>query len=494
MNSPTKQYDIILIGAGIMSATLATLIHKLQPDWKICIIERADTVSIESSDALNNAGTGHSARCELNYTPQNSCGTIAITKAIEIMESFEVSKQFWASLVQEWMIGSPESFINPVPHMSLVRWDDVQYLHKRYETLQQNPLFTPMQYSTDLQQITEWMPLIMSWRNNDKSFAATRSDMGTDVNFWELTRAMVASLQANSAIDLMLHHHVSDLNQQIDQLWTVSMSDTHDRTKSTITGKFVFWWAGGWALPLLEKSGIKEIKGYGGFPIDGQWLICRNPEIVSQHWGKVYGKSWVDDPPMSVPHLDTRIIDGEQCLLFWPFAGFTTKFLKAWSVWDLPMSVRPHNIMAMIAAWRHNLPLTSYLIKQIVQNMDDRLAALREYMPTAQMQDWELEDAGKRVQIIKSDPKQWGILQFGTEVVTSADRSISWLLWASPWASTAVSVMIELLQDCFPEQMNSSSWTETMKQMIPSYGQTLTHNPQLTQQVRHWTSQVLKIW
>ncbi|GAB3989912.1 malate:quinone oxidoreductase [Spirosoma daeguense] len=488
-----KGPDVVLIGAGIMSATLGVLLKELQPDITIDIYERLDSAAAESSDAWNNAGTGHSAFCELNYTPEKEDGSIDVTKAIKIAESFEQSKQFWAYLIEKDFLHDAPNFIRSIPHMSFV-WgtENVAYLHKRYDTLQQNYLFHGMQYSEDPAQLTDWMPLVMEDRDPAQPVAATRMDIGTDVNFGALTRAMFRRLSDMPGVRLFFAHEVRDLwRSKSLGGWKIRLENVTTNQEKEVQTDFLFIGAGGGSLRLLEKSDIPESRGFGGFPVSGQWLKCVNREVIEKHHAKVYGKASVGAPPMSVPHLDTRVIDGKQELLFGPYAGFSTKFLKSGSYMDLPKSIQLSNMAPMLMAGLHNIPLTRYLIQQVMQSPEDRLNALREYYPDAKMEDWELEIAGQRVQVIKKDEEEGGVLEFGTEVVSAADGSIAALLGASPGASTAVSIMFDLLKRCFPEQSASEAWQQKLKEMIPSYGQILALNPELGQQLRRHTSEVL---
>ncbi len=486
--------DVVLIGAGIMSATLGLILKELQPDLKIEIYERLDIAAAESSDAWNNAGTGHSAFCELNYTPESADGTIDPKKAISIAESFEVSRQFWAYLVQQKKVSSPENFIKSIPHMSFV-WGEknVAYLKKRFETLRPNPLFKQMLFSTDFSQLKEWMPLVMEGRDETEKVAATSMAIGTDVNFGELTRSMFNYLTELEGVTLHFHHEVRKLKQRDDKSWRIKITDLASGQKKKAYTKFVFIGAGGGSLPLLEKADVPEGKGFGGFPVSGQWLKCTNPEVIAKHQAKVYGKASVGAPPMSVPHIDSRMINGEKALLFGPFAGFSTRFLKNGSYSDLPLSIKTDNIIPMIAAGIKNIPLTRYLIEQVRQSPKDRINALREYVPKARSKDWKLERAGQRVQVIKKDEKEGGILEFGTEVITTADGSLAVLLGASPGASTAVSIMTDLVGKCFKKEITTPEWQEKLKTMIPSFGQKLNDNPALLEKIRKNTAETLKL-
>ena len=482
--------DVVLIGAGIMSATLGLMLKELQPGISIQIFERLDRIAAESSDAWNNAGTGHSAFCELNYTPEKEDGSIDCSKAISILEAFEKSRQFWAWLVEEEIVAP--GFIQSIPHMSFV-WgeENVAFLRKRHEALTAYYAFQSMEYSEDRLQLAEWMPIVMEGRNPDAALAATRMEAGTDVDFGLLTRRLLEHLDKRKHVDIHLGHEVRDIDRSPDGTWRIDVKDQVTGTKKHVYAKFVFIGAGGGSLSLLEKSCIPEGRGFGGFPVSGQWLRCTNKEVINRHHAKVYGKASVGAPPMSVPHLDTRMIDGERALLFGPYAGFSTKFLKNGSYMDLPRSIKFSNIMPMISAGLDNIPLTKYLIHEVRQTPEDKLRALQQYLPAAKMRDWELEIAGQRVQVIKKDEAEGGVLEFGTEVVTAADGSLAALLGASPGASTSVAIMIGLIERCFPRQVNSLEWQAKLKEMIPGYGSSLVNDPVLCGRMRDWTNRVL---
>ena len=489
-----KVADIVLIGAGIMSATLGMLLKELDPNLCIEIYERLDVAAAESSDAWNNAGTGHSAFCELNYTPEQANGTVDIKKAISIAESYEVSKQFWTYLLQKGVLTEPSAFIRHIPHLSFV-WGEknVKFLKTRYNNLTTCNLFNDMQYSENVEEIKEWMPLVMDGRDISAPVAATKMDLGTDVNFGTLTKEMFNYLAKQDNVTIHFHHEIRELDKQDDGNWELKVKDLYSGEKQNHTAKFVFIGAGGGSLLLLEKSNIKEGKGFGGFPVSGQWLKCTNEEVIARHHGKVYGKAAVGAPPMSVPHLDTRMINGKQALLFGPYAGFSTKFLKNGSYFDLASSIQMSNIRPMISAGLKSLDLTKYLIEQVRQSPEDRLEALKEYVPSAKIEDWELAWAGQRVQVIKKKPSGGGILEFGTEVVSAEDGSIAALLGASPGASTAVSIMLDLLDRCFEKQMETIEWQDKIKDMIPTFGQKLADDNALCLATRKRTSAALKL-
>ncbi len=491
--TPKPKYDVVLIGGGIMSATLATLLHELNPDLDIAIFERLGRFAKESSAAWNNAGTGHSAFCELNYTPEKPDGSIDISKAKKIAEQFEVSKQFWSYLVNKGHIDKPREFINSCPHMSLVFGEKgVEYLEKRHHALSDSVLFKGMQFSTDHEVLKQWIPLVMSKRKDNEILGATKMDLGTDVNFGSLTRKLARYLSEDSNVEIFLYHEAKDIDSGDDGSWKIEVKDRVHNHQQQVKADFVFIGAGGYALPLLDSSDVAESAGYGGFPVSGQWLVSHNPELVEKHHAKVYTQATVDAPPMSVPHLDLRIIDGEKALLFGPFAGFSTKFLKNGSYLDLPESVNFKNIRSLFGAWWHNLPLTKYLIQQVAMTKQQRMAALRDFVKDAKEEDWELKVAGQRVQIIKKDEKQGGKLEFGTEVVVNKNGTLASLLGASPGASTAVSAMLEVLEKCFPEKMKGE-WNAKVLEIIPSYGQKLSDQPELSKNLRDFSKEKLEL-
>ncbi|SER44642.1 malate dehydrogenase (quinone) [Gracilibacillus ureilyticus] len=489
MSNNHTSTDVILIGAGIMSATLGALMKELAPNWNITMFEKLDSSGAESSNEWNNAGTGHAALCELNYTSENPDGSIDITKAIKVNEQFQVSKQFWTHLVNSNLIRDPKDFIVRLPHMSFVQGENnVNFLKKRFEALSDSPLFEGMEFSDDPEKLKEWIPLMMKDRENDEPIAATKIDSGTDVNFGALTRKLFEHLEANN-VNLKFKHSVNGLKRHSDGTWEVKVKNLNNGTVERHTAKFVFIGAGGGSLHLLQKTGIPEGKRMGGFPVSGLFMVCNNPEVVEKHHAKVYGKAKLGAPPMSVPHLDTRFIDNKKSLLFGPFAGFSPKFLKTGSVFDLITSVKPNNLLTMLAAGAKNMSLTKYLIQQVMLSKEQRMEELREFIPDAKSEDWDLLVAGQRVQVIKDTEAGRGTLQFGTEVVTAADGSIAALLGASPGASTAVSVMLEVLERCFPEQLKE--WEPKIKEMVPSYGLKITENPELIQQINNDSDKVL---
>ena len=487
--------DVVMVGAGVMSTTLATYLQELQPDWKIEVFERLDGVALESSNGWNNAGTGHSGFAELNYTPQLPDGSVETKRAVGIAEQFEVTRQFWAHQVGRGYLQSPETFVNPTPHMSFVWGDDnIAFLKKRQQALIQNPLFYGMEYSEDQAQIKKWAPLMIEGRDPSQKIAATYMPLGTDVNHGAWTEQLMASLKKSPNFQLHLQSEVTALRQNADKTWNVTVADlAHGRQEKTIKTKFVFVGAGGAALSLLQASGIPEAKNYAGFPVGGQFLAIESPELTARHNVKAYGIASTGSPPMSVPHLDARNIDGKPVLLFGPFALATTKFLKHGSWWDLFSSVNHDNLMSMLRVGIHNLDLVQYLLQQAELTDEDRQAVLAQYFPEAKREDWKLITAGQRVQVIKRDPEKGAVLQFGTEIVGSEDGSIAALLGASPGASTAPHIMLNLLKKSFPEQMASAEWKAHIQQIVPSYGRKVNEDAAYTNEIRRMTSSALKL-
>jgi malate dehydrogenase (quinone) len=499
-----NEVDVLLIGGGIMSATLGVLLHQLNPNLRITMVERLSAVALESSDAMNNAGTGHAGYCELNYTPQAADGSIAIDRALAINANFETSLQLWTSLVEIGVLPAPEYFIRKTPHLSFV-WNDekngadnIAFLKQRYTKLQQHHLFKEMQFSDDFAQLKAWMPLIMQDRDATAPVAATYVDHGADVDFGVITRHLVSYLKQQDHFTLLTDTSVKSIKRVKipveDTSWHVGLYHSATKRRHTVNAQFVFIGAGGGTLPLLQKANIDESMGYGGFPVSGQWLICNNTEVIKQHYAKVYGKAAVGAPPMSVPHLDTRIIDGKPALLFGPFAGFTTKFLKSGSKFDLVKSVKNHNIKAMLGVGKNNSDLTKYLIKEATQTHEQRMNTLRTFLPQANSADWHLEHAGQRVQVIKNCEENWGKLEFGTEIVSAKNGSLAALLGASPGASVSAKAMLDVIERCFAKQMAQDDWQNKLKQLIPAYGESLIDHADLLNRVRKHTHTVLKLF
>ncbi|HUN45653.1 MAG TPA: malate dehydrogenase (quinone) [Stellaceae bacterium] len=485
--------DVVLIGAGIMSATLGVFLREFEPSLRIELFETLEGPGQESSEAWNNAGTGHAANCELNYTPELPDGHVDISKALQVNVEFDLSRQFWSFLVKKGAIPDPRSFIHPVPHMSFIRGaKNVDFLRKRFAMMSAHHCYHGMEYSEDRQKIADWAPLVMEGRSAEEPVAATRIVTGTDVDYGSLTRQLIAHLEALPGFSAHYLNRVTGISRAEGGRWRVEVKDKSSRETRAVTAKFVFIGAGGGALPLLEKSGIPEGKGYGGFPVSGIWLRCDEPSVNARHHAKVYSKAAVGSPPMSVPHLDTRVIDGKHSLLFGPYAGFSTRFLKHGSLMDLFESLEPSNITPLLSAARDNLGLTEYLIGQVLQSSGHRFGTLQDIYPSADPDDWKLQVAGQRVQIIKPDAEHGGLLEFGTELVAAADRSLVALLGASPGASTAAFIGVSVLEKCFAPQL-VGAWGRKLREIIPSYGVSLIDDADFTRRIRADTAAVLKI-
>ncbi|KKW66985.1 malate:quinone oxidoreductase [Lampropedia cohaerens] len=486
--SAEKMVDVVMIGGGIMSATLGAYLSELEPDWSIEVFERLDAVAEESSNGWNNAGTGHSALCELNYTPMDRNGNVQIARAIAINENFQISRQFWAYHVEQGVLGHPRGFINSTPHMNMVFGEENRaFMEKRVAALQASPLFAGMEYATDHAKIAEWVPIMMEGRDPNQVVTSTRSPLGTDVNLGEITRQFFQHLGERPHFHLTTGYEVRSITRNDDGTWRISAFNMEDASDiKTVDTRFLFIGAGGAALPLLQLSGIPEAKQYAGFPVGGEFLVTEKPEIASRHLAKVYGLAETGSPPMSVPHLDTRVLDGKRVLLFGPFATWSSKFLKNGSYFDLIKTTTPSNIIPQLQVGINEFSLVTYLAQQLRLDKAQKMDMLRQYMPEAKDEDWYLWEAGQRVQIIYNDPEKGGVLKLGTEVVMSADRTVSALLGASPGGSTSPAIMLSLLERAFPDKMQTPAWSQKIRAMIPSYGFKLHEHPQLLAKV--WAS------
>jgi malate dehydrogenase (quinone) len=464
-----EEFDAVLVGGGVMSATLGMLLAELQPDWRIAVVERLPEPGLESSSAWNNAGTGHAGLCEFNYTPRLADGSVDVSRAVEIGEQFAASLMFWAHLVQRGLLGPPETFLRPVPHLGFGRGAaGVAHLRARWEGLRDHPLFADLEFSDDREVLAAWLPLMFTGRTDDEPVAATRSPRGTDVDFGVLTRQLLSALEQRGGV-VRLGHEVGSLRRRHGQ-WHLDVRDRGTNARRRLRTPYVFVGAGGGTLPLLQKARVPEVRRYGAFPISGRFLRTSRPDMVAAHRAKVYGHAAPGAPTISVPHLDHRTVDGREYLLFGPFAAFSPRFLRTGRRTDLLRSVRAGNLPVLAAAARDNRSLMAYLVRQVVQPPRGRLAALRAFVPEARPEDWELVTAGQRVQVLKlsgSPGRQRGaMVGFGTEIVTSAGGSLAALLGASPGASTAASTMVDVLAAGFPDRM--AEWGPMLREIAPS--------------------------
>ncbi|MEB6214719.1 malate dehydrogenase (quinone) [Mammaliicoccus sciuri] len=485
--------DVILIGAGILSTTFGSFLKNIEPDWNIKLFERLEQPAIESSNEKNNAGTGHAALCELNYTVEQEDGSIDVERAKEINEQFEISKQFWSYLVKSKAIENPQEFIRPLPHISFVMGiRNVDFLKRRYDALKSLPMFEGLTYTEDHKVLAEWMPLMMKGRNSNEPLAASKIDEGTDVNFGELTRKLVKNIEKHENAQVHFRHEVVDFKQLSNSKWEVKVRNLETGKVETHVADYIFIGAGGHAIPLLQKTKIPESRHLGGFPISGAFLVCNNPKVVSEHNAKVYGKEPPGTPPMTVPHLDRRYIQGKESLLFGPFAAIGPKFLKNGSNLDLFKSINTSNVVTMLSSGVKNLSLVKYSIQQVLQRKEDRMKELRRFVPDAKDEDWGIHIAGKRVQVIKDTEEHGrGFIQFGTEVVNSEDHTVIALLGESPGASTSVSVALEVIEKNFPQYMDK--WESKIKEIIPSYGESLIEDTALLKKTRKQTAEALEL-
>lgn len=484
--SKFKKVDVALIGGGIMSATLGTLLRLLDDKMAMVAFERLDDVALESSNPWNNAGTGHAALCELNYMPNPNDPS----KAIAINEQFQLSRQFWSYLVKQGVLSDPSSFIHSTPHMTYVKGEkDVEYLRLRAEVLKKQPLFKGFEFTTDHKKISKWAPLLTEGRPASDIIAATRIESGTDVDFGAITKQLFGYLR-ESDIPVHTGTEITKIRRTPDG-WHLTAKNKHTGETTYTESKFVFVGAGGYALKLLQRSGIAEAKGYGLFPVSGSFLRTDNQDLVAQHQAKVYSQASVGAPPMSVPHLDTRVVNGKSSLLFGPYAGAIPKFLKTGSLFDLPMILRPANIVPYLSVAIKNFSLVNYLVRELTKSKSKQFESLQDFFPNADPKDWKLIIAGQRAQVIKRLPDGTGTLQFGTEVVSSADGSIAGLLGASPGASTAVHIMLEVLQKSFASEY--PKWQKQLKKIIPSLGTNLNADKTAASVILAATAKTLKL-
>lgn len=480
----------MLVGAGIMSATLGALLRRLQPDWSMTIVERLDAVAAESSSPWNNAGTGHSALCELNYTPQKPDGSIDISKAVRINEQFQVTRQFWAYAVETGIL-TDTGFLNPIPHVSFVRGAQrVEFLRRRQQALAANPLFAGTEFIDNAGEFARRLPFMAAKRDFSEPTALNWAAHGTDVDFGALAKQLIGFCVQGGATALF-GHEVRDLTRQKDGSWTLLIRNRRTGRKHRLNAKFVFVGAGGDALPLLQKSGIKEVRGFAGFPIGGRFLRAGNPALTAAHRAKVYGVPAPGAPPLGALHLDLRFVNGKSWLVFGPYAGWSPKFLKHGHLSDLARSIKPDNVLSMLGVGATELPLVNYLIDQLRLSEPDRMQVLREFAPSAADSDWELTVAGQRVQVIRREKRKGGVLDFSTTVLGAADGSIAGLLGGSPGASTAVATMIDVLERCFADRYQS--WLPMLKEMVPSLGVQLSREPALYDEVWSWGTKVLRL-
>eukprot|EP00440_Ansanella_granifera_P037345 gb/GFBE01040518.1/.p1 GENE.gb/GFBE01040518.1/~~gb/GFBE01040518.1/.p1 ORF type:complete len:563 (+),score=195.61 gb/GFBE01040518.1/:1-1689(+) len=503
-----REVEVVLIGAGIMSATVGLMIKELEPEWKMLMFERLAAPGLESSNGFNNAGTGHAGFMEPNYTkevlnPDGSLKTVTTEKVTHVCEQFLSSRQYWEYLTRKSLLPNPDTWIHQTNHIALgVGKDQVEFIKKRYEAMKDHPLFNSMEICLpeEKAKAAQWAPLIVGGRDANEPICMTKVPHGTDVDYGALTKAKIGAFQKLGG-DLRLNTEVTDVKKDKDGKWIVTTKvNGAGSGRAYNKARFVFVGAGGWALLLLQKAGIPQVNGYMALPVTGDWAVCQNPEVVKQHKVKVYAPGAPGAPPMSMPHLDYRTIGGKEMLLFGPFGSITLKFLRYGSVLDSFKALKPHNITSTIGALSKNLSLAVMLMKDVFKSGAGKLHDIRHYYPQADPDDWIFIPAGVRAQIIKKDPKTGkGMLQFGTEVVTNDEGTIVGLLGASPGASTSVSIALDVIEKCFGDKPEFKKWAPKIKQMIPTWspdgpaGDMSKVTPQLVNSIYTTTGKVLKI-
>ena len=490
MNKDKKEKTITLVGGGVMSLTLAALINEILPNLQVNILERLSACGLESSDALNNAGTGHAGYCELNYTPADKTGNINIDRALEINQNFEASLIFWAYLNKKYPFFNTKKFIKKTPHISFVSGGkNISFLKKRFAILKKQPLFKEMIFTENPKIIEKWSSLLIHGRSEQENIAATKIDHGTDVNFGELTKQLLRVLKKNKNFKLYLDSETEDIKQTEDHKFKITFKNLKAGNKNILSSDHIFLGTGGRAIAMLQKMRLVEAKGYAGFPISGRWLVCDKVNLTKQHNAKVYTQVMDGAPPMSIPHLDLRVINNKRLLLFGPFAGFNLKLLKFGTFWDFPGSIKANNILPMLLVLFKNLSLLVYLIKQSFMNHHLRINELKNFFPLASPSDWRLLNAGQRVQIIKNCPFEGSKLEFGTEVIYTKNKKLAALIGASPGASVSVASMANVFENFF-----SKKDYQRLKKIIPSIGIDLNKHPTTLKKIRTETYRSLGLW
>ena len=350
--------------------------------------------------------------------------------------------------------------------------------------------FEDMEYTEDFETLQEWFPLIMRERNEEEPLAATRIVEGTEIDFEYVTKCFSEILKDKFEVDILVNHEVKDVNRK-NKGWTVKGKSNEE--SFTYETKKIFIGAGGGALPLLQKAEIDDENNYGGFPVSGKWLISNKKELIEKHDAQVYSKASEDNPPMSAPHLDSRHVNGEKLLLFGPFAGFSGKFLKKGSPLDLVSSINFDNIPTYLGAFWKNLDLTKYLGEQVSHGKEERMEELRKFIKDTRPEDWEMESAGQRVQILKKTKDEGASLEFGTEVVSNKDGTVTALLGASPGASTAVKIGLDILKEEYGDLFASEENKDKLDNMIPFWNKSVKGNEEDFRKVREECSKQLKL-
>lgn len=480
--------NVVIIGAGIMGTTFATLAKELAPELDITILERLDKAGAGNSWAFNNAGTGHEANCELNYTPVDG-EVISVEKALKIHAQFNVAKQFWAYLLKKGAIKNPTSFINPTRHCTLVSESSIEELKLRFNEMSAHHFFEGMRYSDDFDEIKSWIPYTMEGRPRHEKMAATIVETGTDVNFGALTEQMAGYATSQLGVKIEYGVHVQRVHRSPAGSWLLETRQNGNAVQHRADVLFVG--AGGGAFPILKKSHLPFARRFTGFPVGGRFLQAEiTEEQASQYRAKTYGKAEVGAPPMSVPHLDLRVAEGKHYLLFGPFASFKPVLEKGRGFLDYLSSMRLHDIPGLLNVAVEHFPLVKYLVSETFKGEKSMLDSLEKFAPGLSSRfNWQPVEAGQRVQIIKD-----GDLQMGTEIIVSTDKTYGTILGASPGASVSPEVMLRALEQLVPSLCAGESAKEKLKEMFPEDKlEALINNPDHYREIRDTVNQTLGI-
>ncbi|NMT64961.1 malate:quinone oxidoreductase [Marinobacter orientalis] len=453
--------NVIIIGAGIMGTTFATLAKEMVPDLDITILERLDGPGEGNSSAFWNAGTGHEANCELNYTPVDE-EVISVEKALKIHAQFNVAKQFWAYLIEKGAIKDPTTFINQTKHCTIVSEPAIQELKLRFKEMSAHHFFEHMRYSEDFDEIKSWIPYTMEERPRHEKMAATVIETGTDVNFGALTEQMAEYAVNDLGVRIEYGTHVRRVHRSPTGRWVIEAVSKGVPVQHKADVLFVG--AGGGAFPLLKRSHLPFRSRFAGFPVGGRFLQAQISEEQARYYtAKTYGKAKVGAPPMSVPHLDLRVVDGKHYLLFGPFASFKPVLERGRGFFDYLTSIRLHDIPGLLNVALEHFPLVKYLVSESFKGEKSMFEELDSFAPGLSKKfDWKPIAAGQRVQIIKD-----GDLQMGTEIVVSKDKTYGTLLGASPGASVSPEVMLRCLEQLLPSIFSKEEARKKKQEMFP---------------------------
>ena len=480
--------DVIIIGAGIMGTTFATLAKELAPELNITILERLESAGEGNSWVFNNAGTGHEANCELNYTPVDE-EVISVEKALKIHAQFNVAKQFWAHLIKKGAIKDPKTFINQTKHCTIVSESSIDELRLRFKEMSAHHFFESMRFSEDFDEIKSWIPYLMEGRPRHEKMAATVIETGTDVNFGALTQQMAEHAAQDLGVKIEYGTHVKRVHKSPAGSWLVE-TERHGapvRYKADV----LFVGAGGGAFPILKKSHLPFAKRFTGFPVGGRFLQAPISAEQADHYrAKTYGKAKVGAPPMSVPHLDLRVADGQHYLLFGPFASFKPVLEKGRGFFDYLRAMRLHDIPGLLNVTLEHFPLVKYLVSETFKGEKSMFEELESFAPGLSKKfDWKPVHAGQRVQIIKD-----GDLQMGTEILVSKDKTYGTLLGASPGASVSPEVMLRCLEQLLPAIFTKEATRKAKKEIFPEDDlDTLATNPDRYREIRDAVNKQLGI-